>query len=230
MKRFLNGRSVLVPLAVLVTLALPLAAAKWSHTGLADTSREVAGDVFPFDCFSRPGIATSILQRETQRCYCEYIELRDIDWYARLAPPAPPPKAGDGGFRSTFSIPPSLSSTGARLTTAVKKLEDLDGMVTQLGRDLDTKLMVIYSATSQPSRFLDCYLSILAKPLDGRDVDLQTQWALQCSQKCGRTAEVVDALQHFIRFHSDLKCVNTVRNILRDWQDQAASEAPAANQ
>jgi hypothetical protein len=230
MKRFLNGRSILVSLTVLVTLALALAAGLWSPTSRLDTSREVAGDVFPLDCFSRAGIAASILQRETQCCYCEFIEVRDIDWYARLAPLASPPKAGDAGFRRSVSIDANTSSTGARLATTVKKLEDLDGMVTQLSRDLDTKLMVIYSATSQPDRFLDRYLSILAKPLDGQAVDLQTQWALQCSQKCGRTPEVVDALQHFIRFRSDLKCVNTVRNILRNWQEQAASEAPAANQ
>ena len=229
MKTFLHSSWVLAPLAVLVPLALSLAAGRWSPAHRLGTSREVAGDVFPLDCFSRPGIAASILQRETQRCYCEFIELRDIDWYARLQPPASPLKAADNGFRPTADIDANTSSSGARLATAVKKLEDLDGMVTQLGRDLDTKLMVIYSATSQPDRFLDCYLSILAKPLDGQDVDLQTQWALQCSQKCGRTAEVVDALQHFIRFRSDLKCVNTVRNILRDWQDQAGSEAPAAN-
>jgi hypothetical protein len=229
MKTFLYSRWVLASIAALAGLALPPAAGWWSPTGRLDTSREVAGDVFPLDCFSRPGIAASILQRETQRCYCEFIELRDIDWYARLQPPASPPKAGETGFRPTAAPDTTPSSSGAPLATAVKKLEDLDGLVTQLDRDLDTKLMTIYSATSQPDRFLDCYLSILAKPLDGRDVDLQTRCALQCAQNCGRTAEVVDALQHFLRFHSDLGCVGVVRTVLRDWQEEAALEARAAD-
>jgi signal peptidase I len=57
MKRILNGRSILVALGLLVPLAPPLAAGRWSPTGrLATASREAAGDVFPLDCFSGPGI------------------------------------------------------------------------------------------------------------------------------------------------------------------------------
>jgi hypothetical protein len=180
------------------------------------------------DGFSRPSIASAILQLEAERLLSEYVELRDQEWYQSL--PGSPVRLG-----AQLALGPGyLSGTmprggSAKTAKAIEALEELEATVSRLQCDLERKLLVVYSQNDLPDKFLDHYLEFLREPPDGDPVLYAVQ-ALEWSRPCGRTGEVLDALEHLSRFQPQRKDAAQLRAALADWAIRNSTEPDGAGQ
>jgi hypothetical protein len=75
-----------------------------------------------------------------------------------------------------------------------------------------------------PGAFLDSYLGLLREDTGAPDVVTWEWSALNCSRECGRTEELVDALQHAIRFHPELKTHHGLSETLDSWEHESRPE------
>ena len=103
-------------------------------------------------------------------------------------------------------------------TSPASQIERLHAAIQELNVDLDWQLMAMHFTDQSWNEFLDCYLRLLtAAP--GKANALWARSALECSQRCGRTREVVDSLEHLVRFHSEIKGAKACEATLLEWKE-----------
>jgi hypothetical protein len=180
------------------------------------------------DGFSRPAIAGAILQLEAERLFSEYLELHDQEW-----PPSPPgspvrlgPQPAPGQGHAGDEEPQRGSAKTAR---AIEVLEELDATVSRLQCDLECKLLTVYSQNHLSDKFLDHYLLLLRERPD-EDAALYAAQALKWSRSCGRTGEILDALEHSSRFRPQDKDAAALRATLDEWAIHSSSGPDGAAQ
>src|SRR5678815_3162230 len=158
-------------------------------------SSALARDV-QFDCFSRPSIAFAILHREAERSFAASVQLIDFELAAQDSFSSIPSHTGlDNGIDAVHRNDAfERSRNGSvRVAAALKEIEELRSRAAGLKDDLDRKLMVLYSRNALSNQFLDCYLNLLPHAPDG-EIVLWARSALECSLRCGREEEVMDAM------------------------------------
>jgi hypothetical protein len=99
----------------------------------------------------------------------------------------------------------------------VAQMESLHATVQELDVELVWELMAIYFVDKSWNEFLDCYLLLLTQAPE-KTSGLWARSALECSWRCGRTAEVKDALEHLLRFHPEIKATRAVEATLVEWK------------
>ncbi len=181
-------------------------------------SDEFEGTIVAFDSFSEPAVACTILNQEAERQLLAFCEQEDEeqaflpDHPGREVQPAVLPRT------SQISVPPTPAAqrSGSK-AGAVQSLHALDAHVRGLELKLGEKLLVVYARRQMWNEYLNRYLQMVREEPGGNEVVLQAGCALEAGLKCGRAEEVVDMLQHVVRFHPELKTTASLRTRLAEW-------------
>ncbi len=207
-------------LLLFATVALPVAVAGWwlilggggFRSGGA-LSNAIANEPPHLDSFSGASLALAVLDRESQRLFSMFQELRDAQ----------------GGS-------PRPHSPG--MAEAVRELEELEKKVRRLDENLERALLSEYSTEltensteGEHERFLNQYLSLVrqAPELEGPNptyAKVWIPWALRCARQTGRTSEFLDEVEHASRLEPDRW--QSVLSIVRDEIGAAGNTAAAA--
>jgi hypothetical protein len=183
--------------------------------GLDSASGDLVSDV---DSFSQPAIAVAVLKHETALLSLAYGESQYSAKKSRTGPVEPYAlntnelrhEPNQGSLRASQRI--------ALATSPGSQIERLHAAIQELNVDLDWQLMAMHFADQSWNEFLDCYLRLLTEA-PGKANVLWARSALECSQRCGRTREVVDSLEHLVRFHSEIKAANACEATLEEWKE-----------
>jgi hypothetical protein len=100
--------------------------------------------------------------------------------------------------------------------SVVQPIQRLQSGIAALDADMDRKLMMVYFENHLWNKFVDRYLHLLETEPQSNSIVMWGQCALACSENCGRRQEVLDALNHFVRFHKELKTVRGVTSVLEE--------------
>jgi hypothetical protein len=178
--------------------------------GLGSASGDSVSDV---DSFSQPAIAAAVLKHEAGLLSLAYGESRHSAKKPETGPVEPyAPNTNE------VHHAPNQSQGIALATSPASQIERLHAAIQELNVDLDWQLMAMHFTDQSWNEFLDCYLRLLtAAP--GKANALWARSALECSQRCGRTREVVDSLEHLVRFHSEIKAARACEATLQEWKE-----------
>jgi len=159
-------------------------------------------DPCDFDSFSEAGVAMTVINQEANRLLLAYTEAQPA---AQVEDPR---------------LSGSESFSRDALQVTAKAVAEMHQAVRGLSTGLDRRFLRVYSQQGAAEAFLDCYLALLN--LDPGTPDVVTwEWsALNRSWECGRTEELVDALQHAIRFHPELKTSHGLGETLDSWAQE----------
>ena len=176
------------------------------------------------DSFSEPAVACAILKQEAERLLLVYREDRDREQPARQPDTGrgvePEPQAGAG----RIAEPPAGSRILSRpRTSAIQPLSVLDAQVRDLKLSLCRELLSVYFDQHLWNEFVDRYLQLVREGPEQPEVVGYVFCALECSQKCGRAEEVVDVLQHVVRFHPESKRAEELKRALEKWKTEGAA-------
>jgi hypothetical protein len=107
-------------------------------------------------------------------------------------------------------------------------LEHLRQEIQDLKTDVNRKLLAVYSERGLGIEFLDRYLEFLREAPENPWVVSWAAYALVQAHRCGRSGEVVEALQHVILTHPEWKISRGLRAALEQWgpADCSLVEAP----
>jgi len=220
-KRFCRGRAVgevgrrafYLLLAALVAVDLTRSAfhaAQWLR------KPDPVADVAALDSFSEPALAAAILKQRAESCYTQ---ARNAAWDSALSPFHDPLQAGNG--RRPGQNAAGLAGPGRGFPPVapwLAALEELRATIQDLDVDLDQKLLVIYSEHRLDNQLLDRFLQFLHEAPERKEVLEWVPSSLDCSQHCGRTEELADALQHLVRFHPNLKTAKRLSARVQAWE------------
>ncbi len=226
--RMAAGRTLRCALALLL-----LVAAGWElrelglgSRRLSSVSRALEMETPEFDGFSQPAVAAGILRQEAERLFQDYVEQHERESAssptsspARLVLQPVVAQVTTGGSRSRNSSP--------RMARAIQELEQLEATTSRLQRDLERKLLAVYSRNDYSNKVLDRYLELLSKPPDGEALVLAPQ-ALEWSRSCGRSEELLDAIEHLCRFRPQSKDAAAMRAVLAAWAAQSSTQPDLA--
>jgi hypothetical protein len=165
------------------------------------------------DSFSAPSTAVVVLRQEAEALLFDYTESRDNAWDIRDSRPA---IKTDVELDKVDRFRGFRRGSSPEITT-IRPLEMLQASVRSLDLDLCQKLLMIYSENHYENELVDTFLRMLKTP----ECPEVLQWvriALDCSQRCNRTAEVLDALQHTLRFHPNIRTAESLDTLLQAWQ------------
>lgn len=164
------------------------------------------------DSFSPPSVATAILNQEVDRLLLLYTNEFPC---GEMQTPEPSQLPGPAaGFCERPEMAKRCSGDN------FKGMVEIHGAIQRLSMDLDRKFLRVYFREGSWDAFLDSYLRLLRTEPAVPDV-VGWEWcALRCSQRCGRTEELVDALEHAVRFHPERKTRHGLRNALNDWRSR----------
>jgi hypothetical protein len=180
---------------------------------------DLLDDPTSFDAFSEPSVACAILRQEAERLLWVYRE----DWDREQASQRQrnggdvEPGARPGAGQSTELLTTSANRSGLQ-TPSIESLRVLDAQVQDVQLSLTLKLLLVYADHQMWNEFVDRYLQLPREGPGRAKAALFVRLALDCSEKCGRTEEVVDALQHMVRFHPELKSSEGVKEVLAEWK------------
>jgi hypothetical protein len=206
---------VALPLLLLGAAGWRLLAFGWGAGQSSSVAYALRTEVPQLDSFSRPSIASAVLQLEAERLFAEYVALYDQEW--RPGPPGSPARRGAQlapGQGQTGGEKPQQGS--AKTATAIEALEELDATVGRLQCDLERKLLAAYAQNHLSDKFLDHYVLLLRERPDGA-AGLYAAQALAWSRSCGRTGEVLEALKHLNRYQPHRKDAAVLRAALAEW-------------
>jgi hypothetical protein len=210
--------SVLLALALLCDLVAPA----WKKISFFGSSGIASNERCGLDSFSEPSVAMAILRAEADRLFDTYVQQRDRDIPAKAVfagrSVAESQEFGTGRH-SNYDASSGVESEKRVVApdTSIQSLEQLRREVQELKTDVDRKLLAIYSQRQSWPEFLNCYLEFLR---EAQQNSWAVEWApcaLVHSQSCGRTGEVVEALQHAILAHPDWKSARGLRTVLEQW-------------
>lgn len=186
--------------------------------GVARVSRS-SGDIPQLDSFSEPAVAIAILQQHVQNLY--FAPARDFNGTNEVLRPreaASNFSAWVSPGNQNFAAPPFFSSGSQKSEPDPNRqsLSELHGRLSALQAQLLQNLLALHYQNHSWNDFLDCYLQLLVAQPE-QVVCSWTRSALACSPICGRTDEILDALQHFTRFSKDTNAVARLQVVLEDW-------------
>jgi hypothetical protein len=162
----------------------------------------VAG-VSPLDSFSTPSAAAAILKEEAETLLFDYAAARD-------AACASDRSATHGSRQIMKEQHPE-----ADLVSRIQPLEKLYTTVQDLNLELYQKLLVVYSENHLENELVDTFLLLLQNAPERPEVLSWVRIALDCSQHCGRTEELEDAVHHALRFHPNLKTAAPLADLMQ---------------
>jgi len=202
---------------VFTFILMALAASQFVGLGLQGLHLLISSDNKPaslssLDSFSPPSVATAIVNQEADRLLLLYTE----NFPAQATQASEKAQRLDPAAGSCESREIVKRCSGDRLNA----MTEIHGAVRRLGADLDRKFLMVYFREDSWDAFLDSYLRLLRTEPAVPEV-VGWEWcALRCSQRCGRTDELVDSLEHALRFHPEQKTRHGLRNVLDDWRAQ----------
>ncbi|MCX6921880.1 MAG: hypothetical protein NT154_01485 [Verrucomicrobia bacterium] len=177
------------------------------------------------DSFSKPSVGVGVIKLEAERLLLAFYQHRDEVESAPSALSHESTAAGrqagpvsEGNSRAAFD--PQSTPEGS----ALERLARLQAEVGNLEVDLDLKLVWAYYRSHSCNEFLDCYLRLVQQPSGLPWVQFWRHNALDCARKCGRAAELADALRHVANFRPNLqrtremKAVLEMRAVLENWE------------
>jgi hypothetical protein len=210
-RQFLAAAWSWLVVLLLLVLVLPGNALRFG------SDRDVCSNDLPqFDSFSEPAVAAVILQQQVRNLFQTYLLTNKPGAItARTSGTRAGPES-EGQARKQ----PGVSADG-RWNSArpydQQSLWALDGRLRTLRSESLQNLLVIHCKNCSWNDFLDTYLELLAVAPDRAATRCWTREALTRSRTCGRTDEVLDALQHVTRFCKDTRVVAWIQGSLEDW-------------
>ncbi len=213
------ARHRLFNLLLLLFVFWLLADPEWRVRQFLRSSNSPGEQPIELDSFSRPCIARAVLANEAERLLGAYTGARDGHDELQALLQQKPELFG----KQTLHYAAQLTEDAVKdyfipQSSTIGPLEDLHQQIEELHGDLDRKLLVVYSQNGRWNEFLDRYLHLLRTEPEHRAVLNWVRTALVCSQRCGRSDELLDALGDVIRFHGDLKTVPSLRATLNEWR------------
>ena len=167
------------------------------------------------DSFSSPAIAVAVLKQDAERLVTAYIQSRDREWDANVRSGSTL-KSGKAGANPSLVGGPGKGSPGQ--APFIQSIEQLRAQIHELQIELDRKLMLVYCRSDLWNDFVDCYLRFLRESPDNSEVILWARYALDKSQRCGRTEELAQALEQATQVHADPTMARRLRGVLEDWR------------
>jgi hypothetical protein len=108
--------------------------------------------------------------------------------------------------------------------SSLNEMERVSTVIGKLRLNLDKELIQIYLSRHRSTTVVSSYLELLHEAPDS-DVIVWAVHALQCAKECGRTEEVLDAMEHFWRFNANRReCF-----VLRHFLDHSAARVLSKN-
>jgi hypothetical protein len=177
------------------------------------------------DSFSEPSVGVGVIKLEAERLLLAFYQHHDQVESDSSALSHDSPAAGaQVGPVSPGSSRAAFDPQSTREDSALERLATLQAEVRNLEVDLDSKLVGAYYRSDSCNEFLDCYLRLLQQPSAFSGVQFWRRNALECARKCGRAAELADALRHVANFQPQLysaremKAVIEMRAVLEKWE------------
>jgi hypothetical protein len=225
-RQFLSAARSSPILLLLLVLVLPGSGLRWDSDRVAESSDPWSNELPQLDSFSEPAVAAAILQRQVRSLFQGYLltnragaiaaEISATRTVADSNDQAPKQHGVAANGRRNEARPLNQSSLWA-----------LDKRLRALRSESLENLLVIHCQQCSWNDFLDAYLELLAVAPDRAAARCWTREALNCSRACGRTDEVMDALQHVTRFSKNTRIVAWIQSSLEDW-DTAMFHGPRA--
>jgi hypothetical protein len=189
------------------------------------------------DSFSEPDIAVAVLKKHAQElretCTFEINLARERDLRAHWTLKTPPQHYLDqpleqplNRMRSASDAMPissresgSASAFQAGLAQWIPRLRAELKRQSQAAADAELAHMylMLCKAGGQWEAFLDVYLGMLIASPEHNDVPSWAPVALSQARFYGRTEEILDALQHMIRFHRDRDAAARIQVAVDRW-------------
>jgi hypothetical protein len=217
-------------LALIVVLAC-----RWAVT-IAKTGQDCGPDelkdgVVSFDSFSEPAVACAILSQEAERLLLVYREQAGeesvlLEEHAVLIAE---PAVNQGTVQGN-GVPPLAKGRSGTKASVMHSLNVLDAQVRGLELSLVRSLLVVYADQRSWDKYVDCYLQLIREEPGQSDVVVHVRCALDAAAKCGRAEEVIDVLQHVVRFHPELKTAAVFKSALAEWGATSSPALQAGNQ
>ena len=205
---------------LLAGTAVKLADLMFSYPDTLDSTLDL-------DSFSEASIARAILKKHAQSLILASVADRETLYYIVTQP-----KAGDlictANTNSTAGYP---AQDEARLKSRIDHW--IEQHQTELKKQkeiwaecpLEYELLLLYKTNHRWEEFVDCYLNLLGATPNHHIVTTWVREALTYSGACGRTEELLDALQHLARFHRDPSVVEKIKAILARWETENNADA-----
>ena len=172
------------------------------------------------DSFSEPSIAAAVLRQYARELMSAHDPSKQIE--AQIESQAQTVAGNRSDSRRSkpnerrvpFHAPRDMEGLQV---PSIERLQGLQQEIKKLNADVAYELMHVHLANREWNEFLDCYLQLLQTTPNMPDSRYWAHWALVYSQNCGRTDEVLDSLQHVIRFDCHLKSTDGLKTLLDEW-------------
>jgi hypothetical protein len=217
--------SVLLPkrlfyLVLLVFLVWQLGSACIKAIEFLRPSIAWAEGVCKLDSFSQPSLAAAILRQEAQRLLTAYVQgQQQLELTGKELEACGRANAVQGPFSRVAS-----ERSGADQLT-IQPIEQFERTVCELSTELNRMLILAYFQNGSWNEFIDRYLISLHTEPESAVVVHWAWCALESSQDCDRTSEVLDEFEHLTRFHPQWKTARGLKSVLDEWR---ATDKPAA--
>lgn len=195
-----------MPLLCLV-LGLELSELRLGTPTLQGMKTSPGEEIPELDSFAQPDLALSVLKHHAQNLFFAYTvgeTSTNHGWPPGEGPLAAPSWRGERreGGDDSARLPLCALRPGIR----------------DLYEDLLVKLLAVHYQKQSWNEFLDCYLELLAVAPGNLGLVTWTRSALACSASCGRTNELLDALNHFTRFSPNPRVAARCQDMLDQWK------------
>jgi hypothetical protein len=192
-------------------------------TSLGASSEDLLKEPALLDSFAEPSVACALLKQEADRLLLLYNEARDRETPLRLVE-----AASRFAKPNRRTVATALANLPVLPSPETQSLLSLDTEVRDLRLDLSRKVLTVYLDQHLWSRFVDRYLEIVLENPDCWEVKAYFTTALDCAQKCGRTAEVCTALWGAIEAHPESRGLLKLRGALATWKAEHPQDARIA--
>ncbi len=209
----------------------------WELTGVrlgpAVRSTALSSDDIPaLDSFSEPAVAAAVLQQHVRNLYFAFcLDDEGTNAVLRAGRGRPQGRARTPPDYQRLKALPMFSRDWRRIdrSSSRESLLELHDLTRALERDLLQTLLVVRFESQSWNEFLDCYLELMALAPERVELSSWTAPALLCAEDCGRTQEVLDALQHITRFGKDPRTVSCLQRVLEKWNTAKLQGVSAAD-
>ncbi len=207
------NKLIWLSLLLMLVLLWPLSGVRFGPAQVSESTALLTDDLPALDSFSGPAIATAILQRQVEILFLACLRTNEARRLAEgirtAAIPHPQTQTGERRFSSD-------QAQGIQLAGG-ESLFTLDGRLRRLRAELLQDLLAVHYQNRSWNDFVNAYLELLAVEPDKVGMAFWTRSALACSHLCGRTDEVLDAVQRIARFSKNPKTVVRLQAVLADW-------------
>ena len=184
---------------------------------------EFRNEPVPLDSFSEPALACAVLKQEADRLLLAYREDQERQGFPsrRARRGAGEVAAQPEALQIVSALPPASDRVGPQSQT-IEPLLALDAQAQDVRLLLNRMLLLVYLDQKQWSPFVDRYLQSVREGPRRREAVIYGPLALDCAQKCGRVEEVMDLLQHFVRFPTEPGMAAELKQMLAKWRAERA--------